>query len=75
MLQNCKKEVEDMKKSTIGLILAGIGFLIALISILQGNFLNVGSMLVCYIGVVIGGILFLLGIVILFARFSKWTNE
>lgn len=75
LLRNRIEEVEEMKKSTIGLILILVGALIALISFIQTNFLNVASMTVCYIGVIIGGIIFLLGAVIVGARFSKWTQE
>jgi hypothetical protein len=75
LLQNCREEVEKMKKSTIGLILAVIGFLIVLISFVQTNLLNAASMLTCWLGVIIGGIIFLLGVAILAARFSKWSHE
>jgi len=69
MLQNYKAEAKEMNKSVIGLILAAIGFIIMLVGSYQTNFFE------CNIVIVIGGILFILGILILAARFRKWSSE
>jgi len=62
-----------MKKSSIGLILLVIGVIIVLVSFAQTNLLNAGSLGICYLGVTVGGIVGLLGIYILWARFLKWS--